>query len=286
MSDLEAPDPVEAPPQETAAETPPDPSEQEPEGTTDVGGQKHVPLSHLIEARREKQAFKQKAEQYDSMVAYVNEAKPYIEFLRNNPNLLTRTQEQTQPTPVTTTQPSDEKAEQLARTLDLYTSDGKPDVKRAQTIRQMVKDEATEQADAKVKPLQESTIRERAGFMYQRALATPLPNGQKLDKGKFDAIWSRAPLAQLATEEGAAFILASAVGFDVLSGNLKAGTQTTTQPLPPPLHTESPGNRTPQAQRVSGLEERIAKTRGVSLKQHSELVKGFTAQQTNTLEDE
>lgn len=286
MSDLEAPDPIETAPQETApAEvSPPDPTEQEPEGTTEVAGQKHVPLGTLIAERREKATFKQKAEQFDQMVGYVNSVKPYIEFLQANPNLMTRTQQETQPTPVTTTQPVDEKAETLARTLDLYTAEGKPDVKRAQAIRSMIKDEANEQAEAKVKPLQDSTTRERAGFMYQRALATPLPEGVTLDRGKLDAIWSRTAPEILATEQGAAGVLAMAVGFDVLTGNYKK--TTTTQPLPPPIHTEGSGTRTPNLAPMTGLEERVAKLRGMSAKDYAATIKGFNPRQTNTLEDE
>ena len=291
MSDLEAPDPVaETAPPETPpaqAEVPPlDTPEPEPEGTTDVGGVKMVPAKALHDERREKASLKQKAEQYDQMIGYVNQVKPYIEFLQANPSLMTRTAEQTQPTPVTTTQPSDEKAEILAKTLDLYTAEGRPDVKRAQTILKTIDDSADAKAEERVRPLQESTLRERAAYNYQRALATPVPGGGRIDRQKLDALWSRAPIHQLATEEGATFILAAAAGFDVLTGHLKSAQQTTTQPLAPPLHTDAAGSRTPNQPAMTGLEERVAKLRGMTAKDYAAATKGFTPKQTNVLEDE
>ena len=284
MADLETPDPPA--PEPVAAPEPepaPDPIEAEPEGTVDVAGQKHVPVGALIAERREKQALKQKAEQYDQLAGYVHQVRPYIDFLAANPGLMTRTQQDTAPTPVTTTQPTDQKAEVLARTLDLYTASGEPDVKRAQAIREMIRGEAEEQAEAKVKPLQESTARERANYNYQRALITKSPDGRAVDKDTLDAIWSRTDSKITATEEGAAGVVAMALGLSVMRGGSQP--PPVTQPLAAPLHTEPAGGRHTGKLSLSQLDEQIAKLRNIPQKEYADRVKNYQPGRPNQLED-
>jgi len=282
VADLETPEP--APPEETPPQAPEgDPTEAEPEGTIETAGQKHVPLAKYIDERREKQALKQKAEQYDQLAQYVHQAKPYIDFLAANPSLMTRTQQETSPTPVTTTQPADEKAEVLARTLDLYTANGQPDVKRAQTILRTIDDAAEAKADAKVKPLQESTLRERANFNYQRALVTKAPDGRQVDRTILDAIWARTDPETLAKEEGAAGVVAMALGLETMQG--KRSAPVTPTQLNPPLYTEPPGSRTPNKAPLSELDQKIATMRGMDAKTYAERAKGFTPGRPSVLED-
>jgi len=284
VADLETPDPqpvAETPP--AAPETPPDPTEAEPDGTIDTAGQKMVPLGALVDERRKGQALKQKADQFDQVAGYVNQVRPYIEFLQANPGLMTRTQQETRPTPVTTTQPQDEKAEALARTLDLYTSDSQPDVKRARTILGIIDDAAETKATAKVKPLEESTTRERSQFNFQRAMVTKAPDGRSVPKEMLEAIWSRTDPKITSTEEGAAGVVAMALGLSVLQGHSHQPTAQT--PLAPPLHTEPPGSRTMKAPVLSSLDEGIAKLRGMDTKTYAERTKGFQRGGPNVLED-
>lgn len=285
MPDLETPEPPAEPvPDPPAPEAPPDPVEAEPEGTTEVAGQKHVPLGTLIAERREKQALKQKADQFDQLAGYVNQVRPYIDFLQANPGLITQTRQETNPTPVTTTQPVDEDALELARTLDLYTAEGQPDVKRAQKVQKIIDRAAGTQAQEAVKPLQESTLRERAGYNYQRALITKAPDGREVDRGTLDAIWARTDPKILATEEGAAGVVAMALGLSVMQGTSKAAPPAPA-PLNPPLHTEPAGSRTTQRAPLSQLDQAIAKIRGLDEKTYAERTKGFTPGRQSVLED-
>jgi cytochrome c556 len=280
MADLEAPDPAPepTPEPEPVAVAPADPMEAEPEGTTEVEGAKHVPLGHLINERREKAALKQKADQFDQLAGYVNQVKPYIEFLQANPNLISQTRQE--PTPVTPTQPVDEESAELARTLDLYTSDGQPDVKRAQKLIDRVDKIAGTRAQAEVKPLQDSTQRERAQYSYQRALVTKTPDGRAPDRAILDELWRRTPDHIKATEEGASGIWALALGFSEGQGRTPVPPQAS-----PVLHTEPPGGRTPNRAPLSALEEKIAKIRGLSEKDYHERTKGYTPGRVNVLED-
>lgn len=289
--DLEAPEtpdptpetPPTAPPAEPEPEAPLTEAElAEVERTIDVEGVKQVDARALKEARKQARELKQKADQYDQVVGYVNQVRPYIDFLQANPTLMTRTHQETQPTPTTTTQPVDPKAETLAKTLDLYTADGKPDVARAQVIRDMVKAEANEQATAQIRPLEESTTRERSQFMYQRALVTKAPDGRAVNQAVLDALWSRTDPKITSTEEGAAGIVAMALGLSLMQG--------TTQPAPtapaaPPLHTEPAGSRNTARAPLSALDERIATIRGIDQKTYAERVKGFQSGRPNVLED-
>jgi hypothetical protein len=207
-----------------------------------------------------------------------------VEFVAKNPQLLTRTLESTQPTAVTTTQPVDEGAEELARTLDLYTADGKPDVKRAQKVRQFIKTEASGEAEARVRPLAESTVRERANHNYQRALVTAAPDGRKVDATTLNAIWQRTNPEILATEEGAAGVVAMALGLQVMQG-IAGPTPQHTTPLAPPLVTEAPGGRTVGRNVLNAFDQKIASMRGLDEKTYADRTKGFTPGRPNTLED-
>jgi hypothetical protein len=285
MADLETPDPEPvAVAEPTPPEPPADPDAHEPEGTADVAGQKMVPLSALVEARREKAALKQKAEQYDQTIGYVQQVRPYIDFLQANPGLMTRTQQETSPTPTTTTQPVDENATELARTLDLYTATGEPDVKRAQKIQKMIQVTAKAEATAEVEPLRESTVRERSGFMYQRALVTKAPDGRTVDRHTLDRLWTNTDPKISATEEGAAGIVAMALGLQLMQGTA-APIPAATQALAPPLHTEAPGGRTPNRAPLSSLDQSIAKLRGLDDKTYAERSKGFVSGRPSVLED-
>ncbi len=281
MADLESPDPTPVAAEPVAPVEPTDPDAHEPEGTQDISGQKMVPLAALVEARREKAAFKEKAAQYDQTIGYVQQIKPYVEFLQANPGVMSRTTQETAPTSVTTTQPADEGAMELARTLDLYTANGEPDVIRAQKVQRIIKTAAKSEAESEVAPLRESTTRERSGFMYQRALVTKAPDGRTPDRTTLDRLWANTDPRISATEEGAAGLVAMALGLQVMQGTAAAPQA----PLAPPLHTEAPGGRTPNRAPLSALDQGIAKLRGIDEKTYAERTKGFVPGRPSVLED-
>lgn len=286
MANLEAPEPVTPdptpPPVEAVAPEPVAPPADPLEaGAVDVQGGKYVPLAAVLAEREKAKQFKDKADAYDQTVHYVQSVRPYIDFLQANPDLMTRTTQQTAPSPVTTTQPVDDQAEELARTLDLYTADGQPDVKRAQKIRTMVKTEAQSEAEAQLRPLQDSSIRERAQHNYHRALVTKAPDGRTPDRQVLDALWSRTDPKVTSTEEGATAVVMLAMGMGAFTGQV-APPQPAASPA---LVTETPGSRQPGRPSLTALDEKIAGIRGRSADDWGKLTRTFSAGRPNVLEE-
>lgn len=291
--DLETPETT--PPVETPAPAPPD---HDPAPATAPTATEEVDLSQvdvrdpkvagivaeltrMRAQNRELKPLKDKADAYDQMAGYVHQAQPYIEFLKAHPDLMTRTTQQTAPTPITTTQPVDEDAAELARTLDLYTSAGEPDVKRAQKLMAVVDRAADAKADAKVKPLVESTTRERSAYNYQRALVTKAPDGRAPDKMLLDTLWARTDPAITATEEGATALAMLALGMQTFQGQAPPPQA----PQTAPVVTEGVGSRNPNRPTMTALDEKIAGMRGRSADEWSKLSRTFQPGRPNVLED-
>jgi hypothetical protein len=178
----------------------------------------------------------------------------------------------------------DEAAVELARTLDLYTADGQPDVVRATKLQKLISDTSRANAEEQVRPLHESTTRERSSFMYQRALVTKAPDGRSCDPEVLEAIWTRADPKVSSTEEGAAGLVAMALGLSVMRGP-RTATPPAVAPLTAPLHTEPAGSRTTNRAPMSALDTSIAKLRGLDHKTYGERSQGFNPGRTNQLED-
>lgn len=290
MNDLEADDaPAGAEPEpQPEPQTQPDPVEQEPEGTVEAtGGQKMVPLSALIEERRKGQGLKAKADQFDQVSGYVHQVRPYIDFLQANPDLMTRASE-TRPTPAAVEQPVDEGALELARTLDLYTANGEPDVKRAQSVRRMISSEAKQQAEAAVAPLHEGSAKSGASFMLSRAQATMADDGTAPDPVILAELFAKTDPKLAGTEQGAAGLWAMAYGLSKSQGKIQ--TRGAARPAAQPqqtavLHTDPAGGRDTRRQPISQLEQNIAKLRGLDDKTYGERTRGFVAGRPSILED-
>jgi hypothetical protein len=252
----------------------------------DVAGQKMVPYPALRAARDEARALKEKAAKFDEVSTWYAQHKPYVDFLQANPDLL-KPRQAPAPAPAPTATPEqDEALVSLARTLDLYTPEGKPDAARAATIRNLVKSEAKTIAQEAVKPIAEMTTRERAQVNYQHALNVTMPNGQKPNPATLAAIWKNGDPNVLATADGAALAVMMAVGAEMMSGQ----PQTTPAPQPqppgqPPVVTEPAGSRHVNRAPISEFEQRVMNIRGISPQKYAEYTKEFRAGQTNVLED-
>ena len=285
MADLETPDPTPQPETPPPVESTPQPQVAAPEPPDDdsveIKGVKYAPVTAVIAEREKAKTYKEKADAYDQVASQWNQVQPYIQFLKENPTFMTRTQEQTQPTPTTTTQPADPEAEELARTLDLYTHDGKPDTARALKLMKVVDKVAEQKADAKVKPLAESTTRERSQYNYQRALATKAPDGRVPDRNVLDALWSRTDPSITSTEEGATAVVMLALGMGTFQGQ-QAPPQATQSA---PVTTEAPGPRNLNRPSLTALDEKIAGLRGRSTDDWAKLTRTFNPGRPSVLED-
>jgi hypothetical protein len=292
MADLEAPDsatpnppapPVAAPEPPAPVETaPPTEPEQEdiPDGAIEQGGQVMVPLAALKAEREQNKTLKGKAAQADQMTQWVNQARPYIDFLQANPDLMKQRQEPTQAPVAQTPAQDDPAAIDLARTLDLYTPEGQPDAKRALKIMTTVETLAERKAQAIVKPVQDQSLQEKAIANFHQAANSQLPNGQTVDRNVLWQIWSGGDPRVLSTPQGAAAAVALAYGMQHMQA-----APAIQPPSQPPVVTESFGSRIPGAKPLTEMDQRVIQVRGMDPKKYAEHAKAFKPGETNQLED-
>jgi hypothetical protein len=292
MADLEAPDsaipnpppvadaaPEQAPPVATAPPTEPE-QEDIPDGAIEQGGQVMVPLAALKAEREQVKTLKGKAAQADQMTQWVNQARPYIDFLQANPDLM-KQREQTAPVaaPAVPAQ-EDPAALDLARTLDLYTPEGQPDAKRALKLMNTVETLAERKAQAIVKPVQDQSLQEKALANFHQAASSQLPNGQTVNRDVLWQIWSGGDPRVLSTPQGAAAAVALAYGMQHMQQ-----APAIAPPSQPPVVTESFGSRIPGAKPLTEMDQRVIQIRGMDPKKYAEHAKAFKPGETNTLED-
>jgi hypothetical protein len=130
------PDPTPAPPEPQAqADGAGDSATPEPEPSApdvEVDGQKMVPLAALQAERENVRSLRERAARADQLETEWRNAQPYVQFLRDNPDLL---KPRTAPVPAAAPSPeADPELVNLARTLDLYTPEGQPDAKRSAAL--------------------------------------------------------------------------------------------------------------------------------------------------------
>ena len=171
-----APDPA---PQEAVA-TPQDAAEDDiPEAVEFQPGVKYVPVGALKAVREENKALKPLAQRAAELEQQVNEFRPYVDFLRSHPTLL---QPQAQQEPVKPSQADDPALVELAKTLDLYTADAKPDTARAAKIRELTRLEAQAVAQQAVAPVQEGAWEQAAAQNLQWMVSQTDAFGRPLEE--------------------------------------------------------------------------------------------------------
>src|SRR5713101_1462653 len=205
-----------APPAPVAQPATPPPEDEHPDAV-DVAGKKFVPVAALIGERKQRQAFQEKAARVDELEQFAREAKPYVEFLKANPDLLKPKEPAPSPSAAP---PADPQAELLAKTLDLYTADGKPDLVRANTVRALVSQTAQQIAQQTVAPYQERSAQEQSARNFQVALSVKDANGRSPSPQALAQIWRTIPAAQTADPNVASILALTALGLD--SVNIKA----------------------------------------------------------------
>jgi hypothetical protein len=248
----------------------------------EVDGEKMVPLKALQAERQAMAELRKEAQRLQQVEQDYRNAQPYVEFLRNNPDLLKRPAA-AEPAPPAPDQ--DPKLVNLARTLDLYTADGKPDAARAATIRELVKSEAQSIAQDAVKPFAEMNVRERAQRNFQDALNTTLPDGSKPDPETIKHIWSTTDPKFLADPNNAALALLVAGGLGAFKGQ-PAAAKAPEPPATAPVVTESAGRVNPNRAPVSELETRVMGIRGITPQKYADYIRNFKPGQTNVLESD
>lgn len=271
-----------APAPQEAAPAPQEPAEEDhPDAVEVQPGVKMVPLSALHGVREELKALKpvaQKAQQLEQQVA---QFAPYVQFLQAHPELL---QAQPPAQPQAPAPQDDPALVELARTLDLYTADAKPDTARAAKIRDLTRAEAQAVAQQTIQPIQEGTWEQAAAqnltwMVGQKdAFGRPLEEAYVVESVRsiYGALPRGEALRVLADKRVAELITDIAVSRQSRG---KAYTAPPAAPTSPALHVESAGGSTPV-----NVSEDHTKRLGVSHDKYVASAKRYQPGKSNVLE--
>ena len=286
----ESPEPVESElaPLETPDETPePKADEDHVDGSVEIKpGETYVPKGAVIAERKKRQeleqerdALREKAAQADQLATWVHESKPYIDFLRQNPDFLkARDPKSAPPSPQTDTD-----AIEYAKEFDLYAADGTPDTARARRIIDKQTAIAQQAAQAAVKPFAQQTMEQRAAGNLERIKAQKDGSGNPVGDealnataGLLIAQMGRDNAVALFADPGNASVIAAiAHGLQVMTPK-KAPI---TAPEGAPLETEQSGGGSDLK-----VSEHSLRVTGLTEAKYRDAAKRFTPGQTNPLE--
>lgn len=171
-------------------------------------------------------------------------------------------------------------AEEYARLLDLYTSEGKPDIERGKKGLALQRRLAEQVAQQHVAPIQQQSAHQMSAHHLARAKATTLPNGMKVDPGILDMVWKKLDPALTATPEGAQQAFVVALGYSSLAPAQAPQAPKPAQPRAPggqftapdaaPIFTEKAGGKVGQQSGLDPTELAYIKKAGISEKDYLE----------------
>jgi hypothetical protein len=308
-SDLLQPDrvgddapPPEPPAEEAAAPAPePEPAEDddaalEAQTIALPDGDKLVPLSAVTGARKTVQLLKAELATLKPSAQRATELEQQIQTLQGTIQQMQPVvqayqayvaSQQAQP-PAAPQQSAEDVAEleEVARDLDLYTADGKPDLEKARRQIERVEKRAEKIAQRVVAPMQQQDVQRQADYMLARAKATKAPNGLQPDPKILDAVWAKVDPRLAASPDGAKHLWAQAYAFthmqqQIVAPTAPAGTArdasgkfvpaAAAQAPPPPLYTPKAGGaQGPATTALSTEEQKFLKASGMTEKEYLE----------------
>jgi hypothetical protein len=274
-------DPDIQPQEQAQAEPEPQPqagqAEQEPQEHGD-------PIAAIVALRKEVQSLKPLAQKAQQLEQELNEARPYAEFLRANPQLLQRSE----PTPQPQVQPQDDpELIELAKTLELYNPQtGQPDTARAAKIRDFNQKTAQQIAQQAIAPVQERTYEQQAAQNLHNIANTYRDADGRTIETEYLTKAVQTITASLPKNEALRVLadptVAQVVGL-VAQGLQAQGRKTPPKaPDAPPLHIESAGGATDVP--LSDGSRRLARMVGRSEKEWTESAKRYVPGRSNSLE--
>jgi hypothetical protein len=177
--------------------------------------------------------------------------------------------------------------QEIARDIDLYKTDGTPDLDKARRLLDREQRVAQRVAQQAIAPIQQQDVQRQSAYTLQRALVSALPNGQKASEAAIRYVWSQLDPALTATADGAKQAYIAALGYTQAmqqqaapaaappaqgtrnaQGQFVAGQAAAT---PPPMHTERAGGASgPLTATLSPEEQRFLKQTGMSEKEYLE----------------
>ena len=283
LEDPITPDPVEEtpPPVAEAAAPPANSEDAEPEGTiVNPGGEKLVPLSALVNQRREAAAakaelaaLKPKAEKFDQVAQEWQAVQPLIQQVRNG------TYQPPKPVETPAGPLTEQDAIEYAKDLDLYKADGTPDTARAQRLAARQEALADRKAQQYIAPLQQQSAQQQSAAHFEHVASWKDTTGAVVDRAILQDIWSKMPAELTAQPNVAAVMYRVALAETMLQGKHKAA------PVPPPApqHTESIG-AAPTRSEMSAFERNFTQAVDMKPKEYEAISSRYKPGERNSLE--
>jgi hypothetical protein len=269
-----APEPTAAPP--------PNPEDAEPEGTiVNPGGEKLVPLSALVAQRQAAKLAKEEAAQLREQTLEIDQIRgawkavePIMQQVRNGTYQPPR-QAEKPAGPL-----SEQDAVEYAKDLDLYKTDGTPDIARAQRLAARQEALAEKQAARYIQPLQQQSAKQQSAANLQVVSTWKDQSGATVDPAILKELWQTMPEEMTAQPNIAAVMYRVAIGETVLRGKHK----TPTQPPPPVVETASLGGGGGARPELSTFERNFIQTTDMKPKEYEEISGRFKPGERNSLE--
>jgi hypothetical protein len=291
-----APDAPPAPPP-----APTEPEEPVEDVVHDAQGRHLVPLQALQQTRAELKAAKAlvaevetlraKAQQGEQVQGWVEQVRPLLDKLKARPDVVQAIMAG-QPVPgVPATEPPKvdpdeallprQEAEDLARTLELYTPDGQPDVTRARKVAAVMRKSADDETARKMAPVLQSMAQGQSGTLKAQYAGIKDKAGRTVNPQVLEQLWSIVPPELVARDPQVAGVLYyAAKGYAAHHG--------LDEPSPPPrapLLSEPSGGGRPAAPPLTSFDQSMRKAMQVSEKQYAETGSRFKPNAINVLED-
>lgn len=286
--------PAETPPKEPEPTPPAAPAEDaDPEGTIEgTQGVKFAPLGAVqAERARRKEAekvakekdatiaqLKQKADAFDEASGYLEQAKPIIETLKQRPDLVALAKH-----PPPKQEPagplSEQEAIDFARDLDLYQSDGTPDIVRAQKIAKRQDALADRRAAERVAPLQQREAAQQSEYNRRTILNLKDGAGNALvDPEALNAVWKTVDAETSANPQVATTLYRLALGLMAEKGLSKS------TPNPAPTLSEPVGGGKPGPETLNATAQAFQRASGLSTKEYTQIREEYKPGEMNSLE--
>jgi hypothetical protein len=285
------------------AEAPPAPVEEDPEPAgvlTDAAGRKLVPIEALHQTRQELKAAKALAAQVEQLreaaahgeqvEQQLDTLRPLLARLKNRPDIVAAVMAPG-PGPAAGPQspyPTDpgeailpkHDAEDLARTLELYTPDGTPDLLRARKLALFMRRTGGEEALRVTAPVSETMAANQAGTLRQQYAQIKDKAGRTVNPQILNQMFQIVPPGLIAQEPNVAGVLYyAAKGYAAHHGLDEAA------PVGrPPLMSEPSGGRAPAVATLTELDRNLQRAMQVSEKQYTDAGARYKPGAINILE--
>jgi hypothetical protein len=290
--------PAEPAPPVQAADEDVDP----PDAVVDASGRKLVPLDALKATRAELKAAKQLVGQVDQLreaaargeqlQGFFGQISPLLDKLKARPDIVANIMQQpaappaqpggygAPPDPGEAILPKQD-AEDLARTLELYTPEGQPDLNRARKVALMMRGASRQEALAATAPLSQTLAASQASALQQQYSQVRDKAGRAVNPQVLQQIWNIVPPELIAKDPAVAGILYYAArGYSAHHG--------LDEPVPAPrapVVSEGPGGRpVAQPSNLSDLDRAMQRAAQISEKQYGEQAAKYRPNAINVLE--